>query len=225
LLSLFVLFLPLYDVVNGGETPSHVRVQIGPIFRGIGIIFYCGATLTLNRIQIKRAVLLSVIGSVMVTVIIIAHIMATSNLYTDEYVVFYPGFYWMFIPYIAIWVLTGYFARYINIVKCERCENIFTTDQLVECHQCGRKICENCLDKEYSICTACKTNYVMKLEVVEKSKPQQTQSQQVVIQQAPQIPVPQTPAPETSTNLKHCIHCGNMIKLAAIFCDKCGKEQ
>lgn len=65
----------------------------------------------------------------------------------------------------------------------------------------------------------------MKLEVAEKSKPQQTQSQQVVIQQAPQIPVPQTPVPETSTNMKHCIHCGNMIKRAAKFCDECGKGQ
>ncbi len=224
------MFLLFYDVVNGGSIPSHIKVQIGPIFSGIGIIFYCGATLTLNRIQIKRAVLLSVIGSVMVTIIIMLHIIATSNLYSDEYVVFYSGFYWMFIPYIAIWVLTGYFAKYINIVKCERCGNIFNTDQLVECHQCGKKVCPNCLEPKLNICNKCHRKHTMKIELAEKSKPspaqpQQQQTQQVIIQQAPQIPVPQTPASETSTNMKNCIHCGALIKPAAKFCDECGKGQ
>lgn len=172
----------------------------------LGLIFYLVSLLYISRIQIKRAVLLSVIGSIIRTIEILA------------WSLLYHSFYLMFIPYIAIWVLIGYFARYINFTKCERCGNIFTTDQLVECHQCGRKICQNCLDKEYNVCTTCKTNYVMRLKVAEQSK--QQQSQQVVIQQAPQ-----TPVPETSTNMKHCIHCGNMIKLAAIFCDKCGKEQ
>jgi len=177
----------------------------------LGLIFCLVSLLYINRIQIKRAVLLSVIGSVIRTI----DIVALSTMYSS--------FYLMLIPYIAIWVLTGYFARYINFANCERCGNIFTMDQLVECHQCERKICQNCLDKEYNVCTACKTNYVMRLKVAEQSK--QQQSQQVVIQQAPQIPVTQTLAPETSTNMKHCIHCGNMIKLAAKFCDKCGKGQ
>jgi len=201
----------MFIVTLPGTPPHPVTI----LLHIIGLIFYIVALLHINRIQIKRAVLLSVTGSVIRTIEIILWTMMG----------YYPTFYLMFIPYIAIWVLTGYFARYINIVKCKRCGNIFNTDQLVKCLQCGRKVCPNCLEPKLNICNKCHRKHTMKMEVIEKSKPSLAQSQQVVIQQAPQIPVPQTPAPETSTNLKHCIHCGNMIKVAAIFCDKCGKEQ
>ena len=213
MLSTIVMFIALSLGAQDAPEGSSNLAMFTMLIHFIGLIFYLVALVNINRIQIKRAVLLSVIGSIIRTI----EILFWSTMY--------PSFYLMLIPYIAIWVLTGYLVKYINFSKCERCGNIFTTDRLVECHQCERKVCENCLDKEYNVCTACKTNYVMKLEVAEKSKPQQTQSQQVVIQQAPQTPSPQTPTPETSTNMKHCIHCGNMIKLAAKFCDKCGKEQ
>jgi len=202
----------MFIVTLPGPPPQFVTILV----HIIGLIFYIVALLHINRIQIKRAVLLSVTGSVIKTIEIILWSMMDYD---------YPTFYLMFIPYIAIWVLIGYLARYINIVKCGRCGNIFNKDQLVRCDKCHRKVCPNCLEPKLNICNKCHRKHTMKMEVLEKSKPSQTQTQQVVIKQAPQIPVPQTPAPETSTNLKHCIHCGNMIKRAAKFCDECGKTQ
>ncbi|MFW9972319.1 MAG: zinc-ribbon domain-containing protein [Candidatus Odinarchaeota archaeon] len=219
------MFLPLYLIYPSDPLASFVlrvyteyQILIPYV---IAVICWFGAVLTINRIQIKLALLFSMIGLIIATIGIL--MMLLWHIFGDDPAVIYPGFYVLLIAYIALWILTGYLVRYINITKCGRCGNLFKTDQIVKCHQCGRRICQNCLDKEYNVCTACRTDYRMKLEVAEKSKQQQTQSQQVIVQTS-QIQPSQTSAPEVSSDMKHCIHCGSKIKRTAKFCEECGKE-
>lgn len=44
----------------------------------------------------------------------------------------------------------------------------------------------------------------------------QQQSQQVIIN---------PPSASNLDNMKNCIHCGNLMKISSVFCDKCGKQQ
>ncbi|MGB5912465.1 MAG: hypothetical protein WBH31_14840 [Promethearchaeia archaeon] len=229
LLYLGLLFLEYYSAEGEYNTEhyygifttdgsAYLSLLFFPLFTSLGIMINFGAIRAFSKNRFARTVRVGVTGTIFLTVVIILHIMNVTSLPS---VVIYPGFYLIFVPFISLWVLNIYIgAKFIKYGACDRCGKFFITDQLVECHQCRRKVCPNCLDTEFNVCTACKTNYVMRMKMVEKQKAQQAQSQQVVIQQVPQTQISQTP-----TGMKHCIHCGKLIKSIAQFCEACGKEQ
>jgi len=230
-----------YEVREVGSSFTTSRwepgyVSVTPEFALVFVIISLVAT---HKYKINVAVISGMIGAILTTIsipLMISYPTSRLDIYGEPIDVvlleqtFSAIFFTLFIPIIILWVSNFMLIKYMKVGQCSRCKNLLTKEELVKCDKCGKKVCPNCLEPKLNICKKCHRKHTMKIEVAEKSKPspaqpQQQQTQQVIIQQAPQIPVPQTPAPETSTNMKHCIHCGNMIKLAAIFCDKCGKEQ
>ncbi len=206
-------------------------VVISPIFAFVFVIISLVAT---HKYKIKVAVVSGMIGAVLTTISIPLMIynvidFVTKSMGMEEFEIleqtFSPIFFTLFIPIIILWVSNFILIKYIKVKQCSRCKNLFTKEELVRCDKCHRKVCPNCLEPKLNICNKCHRKHTMKMEVAKKSKPlpaqpQQQQTQQVIIHQAPQIPVPQTP-----TGMKHCIHCGALIKPAAKFCDECGKGQ
>jgi len=182
------------------------------VIGGISVLPSFNALRLLFKIKINRAIFYSISGLIIIMIILIIGLL---------FYVILPGFYLVISFYIALWVVIVYIGiRYLKYKECQRCGNVLTKEEMAECSQCRRLICQNCLDTEFNVCTACKTNYVMRLKMAEKQKAQQAQTQQVVIQQAPQTQISQAP-----NGMKHCIHCGKLIKSIAQFCEVCGKEQ
>jgi len=235
LIIIFWIFSPImYYEVNYPDTPvwddSFIVLGSGvitPIFASVFVII---SLLTTYKYKINVAVISGIIGALLTTVSILLVITIPLRVMEEYWFTEFDGvfvgptfsvsFFTLFIPIIILWVSNFKIFKYIKIRQCSRCENLFTKEELVKCDECGKEACPNCLEPKLNICNKCHRKHTIKMDVIEKSKPSQTQSQQVVIQQAPQIPVSQTP-----NGMKHCIHCGNMIKLAAQFCDKCGKTQ
>ena len=232
----YEIYYPDYPVWDDSIIVQGFGV-VTPIFASVFVIISLVAT---HKYKINVAVISGIIGALLTTVSIALMITMPLRAAEDDWLIEFDGqilgptfsgiFFTLFIPIIILWVSNFILIKNIKVGQCSRCKNLFTKEELVKCDKCGKQVCSNCLEPKLNICNKCHRKHTMKMEVVEKSKPSpaqlpQQQSQQVIIQQAPQIPVPQTPAPETSTNLKHCIHCGNMIKRAAKFCDECGKGQ
>jgi len=206
-------------------------MSISPIF---ALVFVIISQLASNKYKINVAVLSGMIGALLTTISILVFMILLPQSWEHMGYIYeqtFSGiFFILFIPIIILWVSNLMLIKYMKVKQCSRCNNLFTKEELVRCDKCHKKVCPNCLEPKLNLCNKCLRKHTMKMEVIEKSKPspaqpQQQQTQQVIIQQTPQIPVPQTPAPETSTNMKHCIHCGKLIKSVAQFCETCGKTQ
>jgi len=150
LISIIEIFIPILK----SPLSTYYIYQI-PLFiipHLVGILFYLNAIYDIKKIQIIRAITYSVAGLITFTIVIIFIVIGPfdPSVYTTPLL----GYYIPFIPYVAIWILTGILFKYRNTLKCERCGNIL--DKMIKCHKCGIKICEKCLfcpecDKEVEI--------------------------------------------------------------------------
>lgn len=211
-LMVITAFLP---AVEHNSEDVFRPVPVG-IYTAAAIPFFLISIWALYKFRINYAFILGVLG----IVIMIIYIPLSNNVLDRVKEVgdkgsLGIGYYLTFIPFIALMPIIVILFTYRNEIQCKRCENIFTKDQIIKCDECGENICQNCLDSEYNVCKKCKTKHIMRLKLAEQSKPVQQQSQQVIVQQAasPQI------------EMKHCIHCGKLIKSNAKFCDDCGGDQ